>query len=441
MNLENKSSVALDFERDRLKRFRKLVKYANANSPYYAKIIRENCISIDSSVPEDFPVLTKSIAMEHFDDIVTDRKITKKEIEKFVSNSSDPRELFLNKYTALVTSGSSGEEGYFVSHFKDTIRGLSSISPAKVSTKISLAINYMRWLFTKRKKPAIAFYGNVSGHYAGYDSAIKWPKLLFNAKGFEINQAVSKTVEDINQFQPNILCGYTTMLKILAEEKINNNLSISPQVIIATAETVTKDDLIFLNKVFPASHVMSLYASSEHGNMGRSNRDKETMSLFDDKLIFEFFEDHTLVTNLCNYTMPLIRYKMSDVLVPISEKNTYPTIAKNLISRTETKVYFRNSLGETESFTSFITRRFYVKGVSKFQMQVTSDTSFLFPVCLESHLTEEEKSDAIKKVETSLVELLHKKNLDNVSFDVFVVKAIPVNKKTRKFQLIVDKTE
>lgn len=441
MDLENKSSVALDFERDRLKRFRKLVKYANANSPYYAKIIRENCISIDSSVPEDFPVLTKSIAMEHFDDIVTDRKITKKEIEKFVSNSSDPRELFLNKYTALVTSGSSGEEGYFVSHFKDTIRGLSSISPAKASTKISLLINYVRWVFTKRKKPAIAFYGNVSGHYAGYDSAIKWPKLLFNAKGFEINQTVSKTVDDINQFQPNILCGYTTMLKILAEEKLNNNLTISPQVIIATAETVTKDDLIFLNKVFPASHVMSLYASSEHGNMGRSNRDKETMSLFDDKLIFEFFEDHTLVTNLCNYTMPLIRYKMSDVLVPISEKNTYPTIAKNLISRTETKVYFRNSLGETESFTSFITRRFYVKGVSKFQMQVTSDTSFLFPVCLESHLTEEEKSDAIKKVETSLVELLHKKNLDNVSFDVFVVKEIPVNKKTRKFQLIVDKTE
>lgn len=431
----------MNFERERLKKFRKLVKYANANSPYYAKIIRENCISIDASVPEDFPVLTKSIAMEHFDDIVTDRKITKKEIEKFVSNSSDPRELFLNKYTALVTSGSSGEEGYFVSHFKDTIRGLSSISPAKVSTKISLLINYVRWVFTKRKKPAIAFYGNVSGHYAGYDSAIKWPKLLFNAKGFEINQAVSKTVEDINQFQPNILCGYTTMLKILAEEKINNNLSISPQVIIATAETVTKDDLIFLNKVFPTSHVMSLYASSEHGNMGRSNRDKETMSLFDDKLIFEFFEDHTLVTNLCNYTMPLIRYKMSDVLVPISEKNTYPTIAKNLISRTETKVYFRNSLGETESFTSFITRRFYVKGVSKFQMQVTSDTSFRFPICLESHLTEEEKSEAIKKVENNLVELLHKKNLDNVSFDVFVVKEIPVNKKTRKFQLIIDKTK
>ena len=132
---------------------------------------------------------------------------------------------------------------------------------------------------------------------------------------------------------------------------------------------------------------------------------------------------------------------MSDVLIPISEKNTYPTIAKNLISRTETKVYFENSLGETESFTSFITRRFYVKGVSRFQMQVTSSTSFLFPICLETHLTEKEKTEAIEKVQRNLAELLHKKNLDNVSFNVFVVKEIPVNKKTRKFQLIVDKTK
>lgn len=441
MDLENKSSDSLDFERERLKRFRKLVRYANANSPYYAKVIKENGICIDTAIPENFPVLTKSMAMEHFDDIVTDRRITKKAIEEFVISSSDPRELFLNKYTALVTSGSSGEEGYFVSHLRDTIRGLSSISPAKISTKFSLLINYILWSFRKRKKPAVAFYGNISGHYAGYDSAIKWPKLLFNAKGFEINEAVSKTVDSMNKFQPNILCGYTTMLKILAEEKLNNKLNISPQVIIATAETVTKEDLVYLNTVFPSSHVMSLYASSEHGNMGRSNRDKETMTLFDSKLIFEFFEDHTLVTNLCNYTMPLIRYKMSDVLIPISEKNTYPTIAKNLISRTETKVYFRNSLGETESFTSFITRRFYVKGVSKFQMQVTSDTSFLFPICLESHLIEEEKTETIELVKTKLVELLHKKKIDNVSFDVFVVKEIPVNEKTRKFQLIVDKTK
>ena len=69
-----------NFESERLKKFRKLVKYANANSPYYAKVIKENGICIDTAVPEDFPVLNKSIVMENFDDIVTDRNIRKKEV-------------------------------------------------------------------------------------------------------------------------------------------------------------------------------------------------------------------------------------------------------------------------------------------------------------------------------------------------------------------------
>ena len=349
MNVKNEKDVESSmscFEEQRLVRFRKLVKHAYKKSPYYTNIIDQHNIDLDSAVPEDFPVLTKSIAMEHFDDIVTDKNITKKSIEEFVNTSSDPKELFLNKYTALVTSGSSGEEGYFVSHVLDTIRGLSSIAPNRHSKKASLVFNYITSFLKRRKRPTVAFYGNISGHYAGYDSATKWPELLFKTKGFEINESVSSTVKDINQFFPDILCAYTTMLKILADEQNNGNLKISPKVVIATAETVTKDDLVFLNKAFPQSHVMSLYASSEHGNMGRSNSDKETMTLFDDKLIFEFYEDHTLVTNLCNYTMPLIRYKMSDVLIPLSEKNTYPTIVKNLVSRTETQVNFKNFFGD-----------------------------------------------------------------------------------------------
>lgn len=428
----------MDFEIERLKRFRKLVRYANDNSPYYARVIKENRIDIESSVPEDFPILTKSEAMENFDDIVTDKKITKKKIEEFITVSSDPRELYLNKYTALVTSGSSGEEGYFVSHFKDTLRGLKSVIPVKNSLKFSIILKFISFFIKKRKRIGFAFYGNTGGHFAGYDSATKWPKMLFNVKGFEINDSIQDILSELNKFKPEVVCGYNTMLKILAEEQLNGRLKIHPMFIISSAETVTKEDMIFLSEAFPNSHVISLYASSEHGNMGRSNRDKETMTLYDDKLIFEFFSDHILVTNLCNYTMPLIRYKMMDAIIPVSEKGTYPTIAKNIISRTETKVNFLNASGEEESFTSFITRRFYVKGVKRFQMQVTSNTSFDFPICLESHLTEIQKKDARLEVERKLKKMLSKKNLDNVKFSIKVVDSIPVNKKTRKFQLVVD---
>ena len=442
MDLESKSSVALDFERDRLKRFRKLVKYANANSPYYAKVIKENGICIDTAVPEDFPVLTKSIVMENFDDIVTDRNIRKKEVLDFIKNSSDPRDLYLNKYRAVITSGSFGpeNEGYFVSSLKDSLRGSKSILPPKFSRKVSVLWKVFLWFFKKRKRIHYAFYGNVGGHNAGYDLSTKFPTLFFNVKGFEINTGISKTCKELTNFQPEVLTGFTTVLKDLAEEQIKGTLKIRPLFIIASGETVTKQDIDFLSKSFAGSHVMSLYASSEHGNMGRSNLDGETMSLYDDKLIFEFHEDCTMVTNLCNFTMPLIRYRMGDVLTPVSEKNTYPTIVKNLISRSEITVNFINSTGELENFTSFITRRFYVEGIKKFQMQVTSNISFIFRICYDKHLIDSEKKEVLSNLEKKLKNLLKEKNLENLTYDIQEVEDIPVDRKTRKFNTIVFNT-
>ena len=441
MNLENKSSGMLDFERERLKRFRKLVKYANAHSPYYAKIIKENGISIDTSVPEDFPVLTKAIVMENFDDIVTDRNIRKKEVLEFIKNSSDPRDLYLNKYRAVITSGSFGpeKEGYFVSTLKDSLRGSKSILPPKFSRKVSILWKVFLWFLKNRKRINYAYYGNVGGHHAGYDMATKFPAPFFKVKGFEINNSISKTSKELTEFQPEVLAGFTTVLKDLGEEQFKGNLNIHPLFIIASGETVTTQDIDFLSERFPGSHVISVYACSEHGNMGRSNLDRKTMTLYDDKLIFEFHEDHTVITNLCNYTMPLIRYRMEDMLTPLSEKNTYPTIVKNLVSRSEVTVNFINALGESENFTSFITRRFFVNGLRKFQMQVTSNTSFTFLICYNNNLNQDEKKEVFLDLEKKLKNLLKAKNLENLSYDIQVVEDIPVDRRTRKFNTIVYK--
>lgn len=430
-----------NFESERLKKFRKLVKYANANSPYYAKVIKENGISIHTSVPEDFPVLTKSIVMENFDDIVTDRNIRKKEVLEFIKNSSDPRDLYLNKYRAVITSGSFGpeKEGYFVSTLKDSLRGSKSILPPKFSRKVSILWKVFLWFLKNRKRINYAYYGNVGGHHAGYDMATKFPAPFFKVKGFEINNSISKTSKELTEFQPEVLAGFTTVLKDLGEEQFKGNLNIHPLFIIASGETVTTQDIDFLSERFPGSHVISVYACCEHGNMGRSNLDRKTMTLYDDKLIFEFHEDHTVITNLCNYTMPLIRYRMEDMLTPLSEKNTYPTIVKNLVSRSEVTVNFINALGESENFTSFITRRFFVNGLRKFQMQVTSNTSFTFLICYINNLCEDEKKEVFLDLEKKLKNLLKAKNLENLSYDIQVVEDIPVDRRTRKFNTIVYK--
>ena len=74
------------------------------------------------------------------------------------------------------------------------------------------------------------------------------------------------------------------------------------------------------------------------------------MYLFEDDLFFEFFDDQLIVTNIFNKTLPLIRYKMSDVLSPIVDKNNfYPfTKVSNFVGRQEFAPVFTNEIGEDD---------------------------------------------------------------------------------------------
>ncbi len=103
-----------DFEAWKLEKFRRLARHVRERSPYYRRIIEERKIDVDRCQPSDFPVLTKSLLMQNFDEISTAPGVTKQAIAEFLTRSHDPTELFLGKYRVIHTSGSSGEVGYFV---------------------------------------------------------------------------------------------------------------------------------------------------------------------------------------------------------------------------------------------------------------------------------------------------------------------------------------
>ena len=87
------------------------------------------------------------------------------------------------------------------------------------------------------------------------------------------------------------------------------------------------------------------YGSSEHLMMGSALPGGASMLLSDDDLIYEPFEDHTLVSNLFNYTLPLIRYRMADVLRPVKQKidpNSPYLEIESLVGRTEMMPRFTN---------------------------------------------------------------------------------------------------
>ena len=71
-------------------------------------------------------------------------------------------------------------------------------------------------------------------------------------------------------------------------------------------------------------------------------------------------------------------------------------------------------------------------------MQLTSNTSFRFLICLDPLLDTAHRQQCVAEVAARLRDILARKLMDNVMFEVVVADDLPVNPRTRKFQLIVD---
>ncbi len=422
------------FEAKRLGKFRDFVRFVQQRSPYYAALIAEHGIDPATATPEQFPVLTKAQLMANFDAIVTDKHVSKAAIADFLTRSKDPAERFLDRYTVIHTSGSSGEVGYFV------------YAPADLARGLGFGRGGQRPQAARRRRNRgayrLAFFGATDGHYAGVTMISQLrrglTRLFMKTELFEVNSPLPEVIARLNAFQPDVLLGYTTALKILAEKQREGVLAIAPLFITASGEATTRGDKEILEQAFGCG-VMNAYGCSEHLGMGAALPGSEEIVLYDDDLIFEFAGDHTLVTNLFNHTLPLIRYRMADTLKPVATDAHRPyLVVENLIGRNELQPVFVNRDGVKDFISPHTINEVFVSGVTRFQMHLTGDASFRFLTCVDKTLSAEEKDAARAAVEKRLREILAAKRLDNVQFSVEEAEDLPVNPRTRKFQLIVD---
>jgi phenylacetate-CoA ligase len=421
-----------ELERLKLGKFRHLARHARDRSPYYRRIIADRGIDVATCEPHEFPVLTKSLLMSHFDEIVTVPGITKQAIAGFLTRSKDPTERFLDKYRVIHTSGSSGEVGYFVYSPEDWARGLAMRPRGPRPAR-------------KRKgKFRLSYFAAVDGHYAGVTliSALRSgiARWFLDVQMLEVNSPLPDVVAALNEFQPDMLAGYTTALKILAERQRAGELDLKHVIAITTAgEATTAADRALLEQTFGCA-LTNTYACSEHLSMGGSPPGSSNIVLYDDDLIFEFYADHSVVTNLFNYTLPLIRYRMADILRPVDSGQFAPYLAiESLVGRTELQPVFKNRDGAEDFVSPHTINEIFVAGVTRFQLQLLGEDEFRFMVCLDGALDAEQRGVAIDAVGHRLREILARKRMDNVRFTVVPTADLPVNPRTRKFQLIVDR--
>ena len=99
--------------------------------------------------------------MEHFEEVVTDRSIHRRDVEDFFVRDPAGREWFNKKYVAIHTSGSSGFVGVFL--FSQSF--WSNLMGTVMARLIPISL-----LDVVTRSVRVAFIGEASGHHAGFSA-------------------------------------------------------------------------------------------------------------------------------------------------------------------------------------------------------------------------------------------------------------------------------
>jgi len=300
-------------QRDRL---RALLAHAAEHSPFHAARLRGLDLErLELTELARLPVMTKSQMMADFDDVVTDRRLSRRLAERHLAASARQPGLLLDQYVCLASGGSSGLRGIFVQtlgEFADFVTSL--VRPG-----------YARALAAGGAPPGGLVLGIVAAaspvHSSGFGAAVAAgpPVTLIPAPA---TLPLPEIIARLNAAQPPALLGYASKLAELAREQLAGRLRITPRSVTSIAELLTPADRAVIERAF-AVPVIDGFVSTE-GLAGHSEPGGSVLRFASDMCLAELVgEDNNpvpagvpsakvLVTNLHNLTQPLIRYELTD---------------------------------------------------------------------------------------------------------------------------------
>ncbi|HML47570.1 MAG TPA: AMP-binding protein, partial [Clostridia bacterium] len=306
-------------EKLRDSRLRALVAWARECSPYFAALYKD--------LPRDFTLAdlsptNKTELMARFDDWVTDRDVKLADVRTFMKDLDHVGRRFRGKYLVFTTSGSTGSPLVLLTD--------------KSAFHIMGAVNALRGVARKEDLAAMIRRGNrtigvfaTGGFYLGNGSvralqrSMPWKKRRMGVTSALL--PVPEIVKQLNRFQPAMLGGYPSNLELLIEKKRSGRLTISPALIMTGGEYLSDDLRARLSEAFECS-VQTSYACTEGGTIACECRERR-LHINDDWVIVEpvdrdnnpvpdgALSDKILLTNLYNFTQPIIRYEMTDRVV------------------------------------------------------------------------------------------------------------------------------
>lgn len=416
-------------------KLRKILHYAWENSVYYRRTferagIREK--DLDTLPISCFPTINKKWLLEYFDELVTVPDLKQEELRKFDAETEVDRKAYKGKYHIVHSSGSTGKPGYFVYDNEAWNTMLLGIIRAALWEMSMPEIVGMLC-----KKPKIVYMAATDGRYGGAMAVGDGiDDLQAEQMHLDINEPMEQWSDKLNQFQPDIVIGYPSAIKIMGELTEKNYIKLKIKRIITCGEPLGNSLREYLEDLFQCT-VINFYGASESLALGVESDPEEGMLLFDDLNLIEVENGRMFLTCLYNYAQPLIRYELSDHLILEESKkgDMYPfTKAKGLIGRNEDIIWFSDENGNEEFLHPLAIEGFCIDGLKDYQFRKTSRDSFeMYAEVCEYAEKEEIRADMIGQMR----KILEEKGLGYVKFYVIFVEEILPLPETGKKPLIL----
>lgn len=368
--------------------FQKIILYAYEHTPYYRRVFDKIGLIDNGKVNKDkydnIPILTK--------------EIIRREGENLYSNEAKKRGAFNN-----TSGGSTGEPVKFI------------------QDKEYFSCNFgnkMLFGVLNEKMPGereIKLWGSerdiLEGSIGIKEKCINWCYNRFFLNSFVLTEEImQKYVEMINAKKPKQIWTYADSIYQIAKYINEKNLVVySPQNIISTAGMLYDEMRDEIARAFKNSCILNQYGSRETGAVGIEVGEHRGIRVFDHAVKVEILNEKNqisdsgegtlLITNLTNYSMPLIRYYIGDTGELSQNLEGYSgsfSLLKKLTGRTNS--HFKREDGNLVH-GEYITHLFYGKEwIENFKVIQYSYREVEFQIVLKNgHKENREELEMMKR--------------------------------------------
>ena len=414
-------------------RLRAMLHYAWEHSSFYRQSFETAGISkaeLDTLPLTAFPTIDKSTLMEHFDELITVPGLRQQDLREFDTNVAADRDPYLGRYHVVHSSGSTGTPCYFL---YDEVAWNQMLLGIIRGALWNMSMPQILRLLMGR--PRILYIAATDGRYGGA-MAVGDGIDGVGAKQMHLDIKIPLTewVQTVRTFQPNIIIGYPSAIKILAELVERGDVSPRIQRVISCGEPLSPGLRVFLETTF-ACAVVNIYGASESLALGVETGREDGMLLFDDLNVIEVENGGMYLTSLYNFAQPLIRYRLSDHLVRKAPMEDSPfTRAEILLGRNEDLLWFEDGKGHRDFLHPLAVEGFCLEGLMDYQFRQTAPDAFE----MLAEVSDKAKGPQIRsEMQRQMNKILQAKGMHDVRFSVRFVEAIRPNPKTGKKPLIV----